>query len=97
MITAAATATPTLRLVVEPAGYHVGAPVEVTFLLGNAAAAPLWLNRRLAIDSPQAPRFARELWLDFRGPDGRNVEFVTPPPPPAPARPPPRAPGRDCL
>ena len=64
----------TLDLLIADQGYANGAPVETTLILKNHSSAPLWLNRRMLLGSPQAPRFSREIWIDFRGPDGRNID-----------------------
>ena len=72
-MTAPAVGAATLSVWVDPAGYAAGSPVRICFMLVHTHAPPLWLNRRFLLGSPPAPRFARELWLDLRAPDGRNL------------------------
>lgn len=65
----------TLEIVLAAEEYLPGREIIATIRLRNTADRPLWMNRRMLLNSRHAPAPFRELTLDIRGPGGRAVDF----------------------
>ena len=64
-----------LELVSTAPRFSSGQSVNVTAQLRNAGSGPVWLNKRMLLNTEHAPASMRELWLHITGPDGQAVPF----------------------
>jgi hypothetical protein len=66
-----------VQILAKQAEFKAGEPVEVEAVLQNSGDQPLWVNKRLLLNSAFAPPPFREVSLDVRGPDeGQEVRFI---------------------
>ena len=50
--------------------------IELTVGLRNIGAGELWVNGRMLLNTPYAPKYMRELWFDVVGPGNQRIEFA---------------------
>ena len=64
-----------LELRAKKAEVPQGDPAELTVVLRNTGDRPLWVNKRLLVNSPFVPEPYREVWMAVTGPDGQERRF----------------------
>lgn len=64
-----------LELRTKKAEVPQGDPAELTVVLRNTGDRPLWVNKRLLVNSPFVPEPYRDVWMAVTGPDGQERRF----------------------
>jgi hypothetical protein len=64
-----------LELFAPRATWKQGEKVRLAVRLKNDGQAPLWFNRRMLLNTPSAPPFLREIWMEVIGPGGAPLRF----------------------
>lgn len=64
-----------VQILAKQAEFKAGEPVELEAVLQNGGDHPLWVNKRLLLNSAFVPPQFREVSLEVRGPEGQEVRF----------------------
>lgn len=59
----------------DKAEYKKTEQIQITLTLKNAGRRPVWVNKRLHVNSKESPAGEREVTVAVIGPDGKDMEF----------------------
>lgn len=70
------TANIVLSVRVEKTRFVVDETIVCTFMLTNSSAYPLWVNKRMVVNSVNAPACFRDMWIDIQNPRGQKLSYL---------------------